>query len=165
MQQLDLPGSLQNFLLAVSVQLLDNPGISNPARLATYCTQLQHATKAQLCAKRFWERSVEQGLLPALLTVAAASEAARKSESCSPESQQQQGDEEELNGVDTLALALRPCANLLCTSVHGCSEGRLRGRRCSGCGVVHYCSQECQLQHWAHHGQICAALAAMKPHA
>ncbi|GAB4815519.1 hypothetical protein N2152v2_002565 [Parachlorella kessleri] len=164
MTETDLAGSLQALLLAVTGHLLANPGPSGSASLATYHAQLQHATKAELGTRRFWEHSVEKGLLPALLTTAAATEAARQAHNGSQESlqQQQQQQEREQEVVDARVLALRPCAKLLCTNVRGCSEGRLRGRRCGGCGVVRYCSEECQLQHWAQHGPVCAALAALK---
>ncbi len=72
-------------------------------------------------------------------------------------------DEDEPQQEEVVKGASRPCANLLCTNVRGCSEARLRGRRCGGCGIVRYCSRECQLQHWAQHGHVCAALTAQQP--
>ncbi|GAB4823207.1 hypothetical protein N2152v2_010253 [Parachlorella kessleri] len=50
-------------------------------------------------------------------------------------------------------LAQRPCANPLCSNVSGCSEARLRGRRCSGCRAVRYCSRECQAADFARHSR------------
>ena len=45
------------------------------------------------------------------------------------------------------ALQLRPCRRLLCTSVRGASEGRMRGRRCSCC-AARFCCELC----WAADG-------------
>ena len=128
--------------------------------VASYLAQLVHlkmATGALLLSSRLWECTVKQGLLPTLHSWATAIEGARQAQWTSPASQQQQ---QAAQLAIEAALATRPCANLLCTNVRGCSEGRLRGRRCSGCGVVRYCSQECQLQHWAQHGSMCASLKA-----
>ena len=101
--QLRLPESLRAFLLAVTGNLLDNPDTSTVAHLANYRLQLQHATKAELCSKRFWERCVEQALLPALLSAAAAAEAAWKAQDSSRSQdyvEQQQGQHKEQILVD-----------------------------------------------------------------
>ncbi|GAB4815516.1 hypothetical protein N2152v2_002562 [Parachlorella kessleri] len=163
-QKPDLAGSLQALLLAVTEHLMANPGTLDPAPLASYRALVGQATKAQLRSRRFWELSVEQGLLPVLLSTAAALEAAREAQCSSQGSLEQRlGQEKEQELVNARMVALRPCANLLCTNMRGCSEGRLRGRRCGGCGVVRYCSRECQRQHWVQHGQVCEALSEQKP--
>ena len=136
-------------------------------RMAAYSAQVQQlssATGAQLVSPHFWEQ-VRAELLPALLSLAAAAEHEWQAQPGNRVSQQQgQQQLEVLERTDEVAvaraLASRPCANLLCTNVRGCSEGRLRGRRCSGCGVVRYCSRECQVQHWHQHGPMCASLVA-----
>jgi hypothetical protein len=53
------------------------------------------------------------------------------------------------------------CSYVGCVSLLGPSECDLRCRRCSGCGVVRYCSPECQRADWVqHHGRVCAQLAS-----
>ncbi|KAL4424828.1 hypothetical protein ABPG77_011078 [Micractinium sp. CCAP 211/92] len=59
------------------------------------------------------------------------------------------------------ALAQRQCAYLLCGSIEGCGEGEPapRGKRCSGCCQVRYCSRACQVADWPAHKAACRALA------
>lgn len=50
------------------------------------------------------------------------------------------------------------CSNLRCPNLEG---GGVKGRRCSGCMTVRYCSKACALADWrAGHRQACKALAA-----
>ncbi|KAL4421385.1 hypothetical protein ABPG75_010676 [Micractinium tetrahymenae] len=60
------------------------------------------------------------------------------------------------------ALAQRPCAHLLCGNPLGGWEDSevLRGKRCSGCRVVRFCSRECSVAAWPGHKAACRALAA-----
>ena len=146
--------SAQSFCVAVSLGLQDACGSQDLKPLVECTAQVKNASKARIRSRKFWERTVERGLLPLLLRGAAAAANAQSGRDVQPLPQQQQ---EAL--VIASSLCRRPCANLLCTNVRGCSEGRLRGRRCSGCGVVRYCSRECQLQHWQQHGLVCALLA------
>ncbi|GAB4815514.1 hypothetical protein N2152v2_002560 [Parachlorella kessleri] len=126
------------------------------ADLTTQVNHLKEASREQLRSRHIWGRTAEPGaLLPMLYGWA------RLLASCGQDAVQV-SDEDEPQLEEELVHASRPCANLLCTNVRGCSEGRLRGRRCGGCGVVRYCSKECQLQHWAQHGHVCAALAAQE---
>jgi hypothetical protein len=55
------------------------------------------------------------------------------------------------------------CNNPRCSNVSGPSELLLVSGRscvCSGCRVAHYCSRDCQRQHWKQHKPVCQALAA-----
>ncbi|KAL4428390.1 hypothetical protein ABPG75_002479 [Micractinium tetrahymenae] len=45
------------------------------------------------------------------------------------------------------AVALRPCANLLCPHLAGADEG-CRGKRCSGCRTARFCCAACSEQAW-----------------
>ncbi len=60
------------------------------------------------------------------------------------------------------ALAQRPCAYLLCSSLADCSEGEPapRGKRCSRCCMARYCSRACQVADWPAHRPACRGLAA-----
>ena len=69
-------------------------------------------------------------------------------------------DDGEQQVSEATALSLRPCANPLCTNVSGCSEGRLRGQRCSGCRAVRYCSTECQAADFGSHARVCGQLSS-----
>ncbi|KAJ7775332.1 hypothetical protein B0H16DRAFT_1506984 [Mycena metata] len=42
-----------------------------------------------------------------------------------------------------------------------CTEYRTDLRRCSGCGIVRYCSKECQKAHWKEHKPHCVLNAEM----
>ena len=112
----------------------------------------QHLTasrqRKQLSSPSFWQVHVKQQLLPALMTLASAYLAAH---SPAPGERQVR--------VAT-ALATRVCANPGCLNLRGCSEGRLRSRRCSGCGVARYCSRECQVADFEVHGKVCQQLGA-----
>ena len=58
------------------------------------------------------------------------------------------------------ALATRPCANPGCATIVGPSEAAApRGKRCSGCRLVRYCGQACQLADWGAHKAACRELA------
>ena len=104
--------------------------------------------RKQLSSPSFWQVHVKQQLLPALMTLASAYLAAH---SPAPGERQVR--------VAT-ALATRVCANPGCLNLRGCSEGRLRSRRCSGCGVARYCSRECQVADFEVHGKVCQQLGA-----
>jgi hypothetical protein len=55
------------------------------------------------------------------------------------------------------------CNNPGCTNVGGQSEAALvlgKGCMCGGCRVAHYCSRQCQREHWKLHKPVCNALAA-----
>ena len=56
----------------------------------------------------------------------------------------------------------RPCANLGCTNVRGASDARLANcaRRCSGCGMVAFCSTACRDAAWPEHSAVCGRQAA-----
>ncbi|GAB4818687.1 hypothetical protein N2152v2_005733 [Parachlorella kessleri] len=95
-------------------------------------------------SKGFWKGKVQKGLLPL----------AQSLTSCL--SAQEEG--QQLGLKEAQVLARRPCANPLCCNVSGCSEARLRGRRCSGCQVVRYCSRECQAADFAKHARVCGQL-------
>ncbi|GAB4823224.1 hypothetical protein N2152v2_010270 [Parachlorella kessleri] len=102
-----------------------------PAELSqqvTELTSLRDGHKAR--AKAFWKQQVQGDLLPFVMDLVAWIDA---------HNAQYQRLLQEARG-----LAAGPCANPLCTNMHGCSEARLRGRRCSGCRAVRYCSTACQ---------------------
>lgn len=63
------------------------------------------------------------------------------------------------------ALAARPgCGNLRCTNCTGADErGMPKGRRCSGCRTVRFCSAACQREAWPQHRVACRLLAAAQP--
>lgn len=71
-----------------------------------------------------------------------------------PPSQQQ------LLGAAT-ALTARPgCGNLRCTNCTGAGErGMPRGRRCSGCHTLRFCSAACQREAWPQHRVACRLLS------
>mmetsp|Transcript_89730 Transcript_89730/g.278943 ORF Transcript_89730/g.278943 Transcript_89730/m.278943 type:complete len:601 (-) Transcript_89730:130-1932(-) len=48
------------------------------------------------------------------------------------------------------------CANLTCVEVSGLSK-------CSGCGLVRYCSRACQQAHWKAHKPVCRGTEAPAP--
>jgi hypothetical protein len=55
------------------------------------------------------------------------------------------------------------CNNPCCSNVSGPSEMLLvsgRSALCGGCRVAHYCSRDCQRQHWKQHKPVCQRLAA-----
>ena len=103
----------------------------------------------QLGSPAFWLKTVSGKLVPYLEAVAEAVAA-----------QEPEPDERELQLRMARALAARVCANPDCLNLRGCSEGRLRTRRCSGCGVARYCSRECQAEDFAAHGEVCQQLGA-----
>lgn len=72
-----------------------------------------------------------------------------------PPSQQQ------LLGV-AAALTTRPgCSNLRCTNCTGADEqGMPRGRRCSGCHTLRFCSAACQREAWPAHRVACRLLSS-----
>lgn len=86
--------------------------------------------RQRLSTHGFWEQEVAGALLPALKRLAAAVPGGGE--------QQPEGAESLLRAVR--AHGARPCAHPGCTNMRGASEGRLRGRRCGGCGAVRYCS-------------------------
>ncbi len=63
------------------------------------------------------------------------------------------------------ALATRlGCGNLCCINCTGADErGMPKGRRCSGCRTVRFCSAACQREAWPQHRVACRLLAAAKP--
>jgi chemotaxis protein histidine kinase CheA len=55
------------------------------------------------------------------------------------------------------------CNNPMCRNVSGPSEAVLVGGRscvCGGCRTAHYCSRQCQREHWQQHKPVCRELAA-----
>ena len=103
----------------------------------------------QLGSPAFWLKTVSGKLVPYLEAVAEAVAA-----------QEPEPDKRELQLRVARALATRVCANPNCLNLRGCSEGRLRSRRCSGCGVARDCSRECQAEDFASHGEVCQQLGA-----
>lgn len=98
--------------------------------------QLRPALQRQrLRSRNWWEREVAGTLLPSLKRLAEAVEAGEGGE----------GQPEDAAALlqAAHAHATRACAHPGCTNLRGASEGRLRGQRCGGCGVVRYCSHEC----------------------
>ena len=105
--------------------------------------------RKQQRSPRFWEQQVEQELLPALDALASA--AAAKGPPF----------DAQLRELLVLrAMATRVCTNPGCCQIRGCSEGRARSRRCSGCGVARYCCHACQLADFWAHRKVCPLLAA-----
>lgn len=101
----------------------------------------------KLRERQVWAQTVRRQLLPPVLALA-----------------ERAGEEQEAAGAQAAAatsaalcdaLELRACANPGCTNVQGCSEGRLRGRRCGGCGSLRFCSEACLQQHWPEHAAAC----------
>ncbi|KAG2492145.1 hypothetical protein HYH03_009636 [Edaphochlamys debaryana] len=59
--------------------------------------------------------------------------------------------------------ALRLCGHAGCSNWDGEHEGRLKLRRCGGCGVERYCGPECQRAAWREgHSAVCAGRAATR---
>jgi hypothetical protein len=55
------------------------------------------------------------------------------------------------------------CNSATCTNLSGPQELQLVNGRCcmcGGCRVAHYCSKECQKQHWKTHKPVCEAVKA-----
>lgn len=62
------------------------------------------------------------------------------------------------------ALALLKCANPRCSRLEGASEAAApRGRLCSGCRTVRFCSEACSQQEWPQHRAACRLLRAPPP--
>lgn len=104
----------------------------------------------RVCSSSFWEREVAGALLPALERLTAGIQAPATCEQ-----------REEKAGALLRAAQARAagaCAHPGCTTLRGASEGRLRGRRCGGCGAVRYCSQQCARADWPQHCQLCGVL-------
>ncbi|KAG2492133.1 hypothetical protein HYH03_009624 [Edaphochlamys debaryana] len=58
---------------------------------------------------------------------------------------------------------LRLCGHAGCSTWDGEHEGRLKLRRCGGCGVERYCGPECQRAAWREgHSAVCAGRAAAR---
>ena len=103
--------------------------------------------RKQLSSTRFWQE-VQHTLLPTLNALIAST--AGMEPTMQP-----------LDGLESgRALATRVCTNPGCLKIRGCSEGRLRSRRCSGCGVARYCCHACQLADFWAHRKVCPMLAA-----
>ncbi|EFN52439.1 hypothetical protein CHLNCDRAFT_138967 [Chlorella variabilis] len=59
------------------------------------------------------------------------------------------------------ALAVLKCANPRCSRLAGASEAAApRGRLCSGCRTVRFCSEACSRQEWPQHRAACRLLRA-----
>ena len=59
------------------------------------------------------------------------------------------------------ALALLKCGNPRCARLEGCSEAAApRGKRCSGCRLVWFCSEACSQAEWPQHKHACKLLQA-----
>ena len=62
------------------------------------------------------------------------------------------------------ALALRRCGNVKCANLEGPAETRLSRKLCSGCRVLHFCSDACLHAAWgAGHRAVSRRLAAQAP--
>ena len=101
-----------------------------------------HETKRQAAAgKGYWKKDTG-GLLVLVGAMV-------------PSVESQDVQEEQQQGLrEAQSLALRPCANPLCTDLSGCSEGRPHGRRCGGCQVARYCSRDCQAADCQRHARL-----------
>jgi hypothetical protein len=99
----------------------------------------------RLRSAQFWEQEVTQCLLP--LVSGWAAQAAVPV------------DELEARLRLARAASVLPCANPGCTNLSGCSEGRLRGRWCSGCRAVRFCCSDCQGAAWGSHALVCGLLS------
>ena len=111
------------------------------AALGRHLSKVQDSR--QVGSGEFWEKDVRQILLPVIEEVSA----------------QLVGEVEvQERLIQEACLATLPCGNPLCTNMSGCSEGRLRGRRCGGCRAVRYCSRECQGEAWSAHSLVCKQL-------
>ena len=59
------------------------------------------------------------------------------------------------------AVALRRCGNVECANLEGATEAGLPRKRCSGCRVLHFCSDACLRAAWgAGHRAVCRRLSA-----
>jgi hypothetical protein len=130
--------------------------VTAPPKMAVWGEWVrQFKAFGQLPAKRLrnrkvWEHTVRHQLLPPVLALAAEAAAALEGDSLQARRQEAAAAERV-----AAAVALRQCAFLGCINLRGCSEGRLRGQRCGGCGAVRYCSRECQLADWGQHFKVC----------
>lgn len=122
-----------------------------PARaVRRACDTFAQLPRRELRVHKAWE-ALQRGLLPHIQAVVAAVE----EEECLAG----QVAKEEDGGIRkrlAAALELRACAHLGCTNLAGASEGRLRVRRCGGCGRVRFCSEECAAAAWAEHAPVCS---------
>jgi len=121
--------------------IVDGKAWDQPA-LQQYLSALR-SNNQQLRSKGFWERKVQAVLLPVMRALAAHVEVR---------------DPEESRLDEAEALKMRPCANPLCINMRGCSEARLRVRRCGGCRAVRYCSRECQRSDFKRHQGDCGQM-------
>ncbi len=72
----------------------------------------------------------------------------------------QQHGEEAAASLCALAAARR-CCHMGCTNLAGGSEAELPTKRCSGCSMARFCSEECSQAAWrAGHKQVCRLLAS-----
>ena len=108
-------------------------------------------SRARLRSRAVWQQGATQ-LLPQLQAYARQAAELRAAELAAPS--------HELLLPTARVLALRACANPMCTNTAGSSEARLRGRRCSRCRVTRFCSTECAAAAWGLHRWVCGVLAA-----
>lgn len=54
------------------------------------------------------------------------------------------------------------CNNPACTNLEGVAEASLSvNKRCSSCLAAHYCSKQCQTEHWASHKGACSRIKTL----
>jgi hypothetical protein len=56
------------------------------------------------------------------------------------------------------ALGTLRCAHLGCTNLAGASEAQVKGKLCSGCRTVRFCSEACSQAAWRQHKAACKAI-------
>jgi len=103
--------------------------------------------RQKLSRPGFWEKAVQQQLLPCMMALASAVDV---------EDDRRCGWAVQLQTEQ--ALATRVCANPACLVLRGCSEARMRSKKCPGCEVVRYCSRQCQLEDYRRHAAVCQHL-------
>lgn len=86
------------------------------------------------------------------------------SSSSLPRRQPLSPEEKQLSERRALALALLKCGNPRCSRLAGASEAAApRGRLCTGCRTVRYCSEACSRMEWPQHRAACRLLRAPPP--
>lgn len=104
-------------------------------------------------------------VLPALRAVQQAAQQALQALARQPEAAGAAADPADPAEVRALALrrahALamrRGCGNPRCAGLAGASEAEARGKRCTGCRLVRFCSTACSRADWKWHKTACRAL-------
>lgn len=124
---------------------------------------VQQLSRQQLRKEKVWRQRYQQDII--VLLGALEDEINDADGTCSNGAGSEARDDDAEHAVALAAsMALLPCAFPLCSNLQGCSKGRVRGRRCSGCRVVRYCSVDCQRKDWGEHRQVCKQLVPMAVH-